>query len=170
MTHRAYVGLGSNLGDRDAHLRAAVSAMQRLPGTRIIAESSIYVSAPMGTDDVQSDYYNAIVELDTKLAPHALLDALQRIEQRAGRIRVAERRYAARTLDLDILLCDDLIVDEQGLQLPHPRLADRAFVLLPLVEIAPDCVVPGLGPARMLLPRVAGQRIARIPSPLAAAS
>lgn len=170
MTHRAYVGMGSNLGDREGRLREAVSALKGLPGTTVIAESSIYVSAPVGASEPQPDYFNAVVGLDTPLSPHALLDALQRIEQTAGRARVAGLRNAARTLDLDILVIDDLIIDERGLHVPHPRLQDRTFVLLPLNEIAPDCVIPGLGPVRMLLPRIAGQRITRLPSPIVSAA
>jgi 2-amino-4-hydroxy-6-hydroxymethyldihydropteridine diphosphokinase len=170
MTYRAYVGMGSNLGDREGRLREAVSAMKELPGTSVTAESAIYVSAPMGAGEPQPDYFNAVVGLDTPLSPYALLEALQHIEQSAGRTRVAGLRNTARTLDLDILLVDDLIIDERGLHVPHPRLQDRAFVLLPLFEIAPDCVVPGLGPVRALLPRIAGQRIARCPSPIVSAA
>jgi 2-amino-4-hydroxy-6-hydroxymethyldihydropteridine diphosphokinase len=170
MTHRAYVGMGSNLGDRQGCLRAAVSAMKSLPDTSVVAESSIYVSAPVGAGEPQPDYFNAVVGLDTLLSPHTLLEALQHIEQCAGRTRVAGLRNTARTLDLDILLIDDLLIDERGLHVPHPRLQDRAFVLLPLNEIAPDCVVPRLGPVRALLPHVAGQRITRLPSPIVSAA
>jgi 2-amino-4-hydroxy-6-hydroxymethyldihydropteridine diphosphokinase len=166
MMHRAYIGMGSNLGDREGRLRAAISAMKTLPGTSVVAESSIYVSAPVGAGEPQPDYFNAVVGLETPLSPHALLEALQHIEQSAGRTRVTGQRNTARTLDLDVLLVDDLSIDERGLHVPHPRLQDRAFVLLPLVEIAPDCIVPGLGPVRALLPRIAGQRIARLPSPV----
>ena len=160
--HRAYVALGSNLGERAGHLRAATAAMNALPGTRVTAASSIYASAAMGADEPQPDYYNAVVGLDTELAPRRLLDALQRIEHDAGRTRIAGVRNTARTLDLDILLFDDLVIAEHGLHVPHPRLQDRAFVVLPLAEIAPECVVPGVGPVFALVPRVAGQHIARI--------
>jgi 2-amino-4-hydroxy-6-hydroxymethyldihydropteridine diphosphokinase len=170
MTHRAYIGMGSNLGDREGHLRDAVGAMKRLPGTRVAAESAIYASAPVGAAEPQPDYFNAVVAIDTPLSPHALLEALQRIELGAGRTRVAGTRNAARTLDLDILLFDDLTVDEHGLHIPHPRLQDRAFVVLPLAEIAPDCVVPGIGPVRALLPRIADQRITRAASPIVSAA
>ncbi len=170
MSHRAYVGLGSNLGAREGRLRDAVGAMTTLPGTRLVAESSIFVSAPLGAAEAQPDYFNAVVELDTLLSPHALLEALQKIEQAAGRTRLAGLQNAARTLDLDILLYDDLIIDERGLHVPHPRLQERAFVLLPLSEIAPDCVVPGLGPVRTLALRVAEQRIERLPSPIVSAA
>lgn len=170
MTHRAYIGMGSNLGDRQGRLREAVSAMKRLPGTSVVAESSIYVSAPVGASEPQPDYFNAVVGIDTLLPPRALLEALQHIEHSAGRTRVAGLRNTARTLDLDILVIDDVIIDERGLHVPHPRLQDRAFVLLPLNEIAPDCVVPGLGPVRALLPRIAEQRIARLSSPIVPAT
>ena len=164
MMHRAYVGIGSNLDDREGHLRGAIDALKRLSGTRVVADSSLYVSAPVGASEPQPDYLNAVVGLDTPLSPHALLQALQNIEQGAARARVAGRRNAARTLDLDILLFDDLTIDERDLQVPHPRMQDRAFVLLPLFEIAPHCVIPKLGPVRELLPLVAGQRITRLPS------
>lgn len=170
MTVRAYIGLGSNLGDREGRLRAAVEALGRTAGISVAAESAVYVSAPVGASEPQPDYFNAVVAIDTTLAPRALLDALQRIEHDAGRARVAGERNAARTLDLDILLIGDMTVDLPGLHVPHPRLQDRAFVVLPLLEIAPDCVVPGLGPLRALLPGVAGQRITRVPSPAAAAA
>ena len=162
MNHRAYIGMGGNLGERQGQLRDAVSAISRLSGTSVIAQSSIYVSAPVGASEPQPDYFNAVIAIDTPLPPHALLAALQHIEQDAGRHRVAGRRNTARTLDLDILLYDDLMIDEHGLHVPHPRMQDRAFALLPLSEIAPDCVVPGLGPVRELLSRISGQRIARL--------
>lgn len=165
MTHRAYVALGSNLGERAENLRAAIAALDTLAGTKVTAASSLYVSPAVGADEPQPDYFNGVVGLDTALAPHELLAALQRIEHDAGRTRIAGVRNTARTLDLDILLFDDQVIAERGLNVPHPRLHDRAFVLLPLTEIAPDCVVPGLGPVRGLLPRVAGQHIARVPDP-----
>ena len=165
MTHLAYVALGSNLGERAANLRAAIAAIDELPGTHVSVASSMYVSAAMGADEPQPDYFNGVVGLETTLAPHALLVALQRIEHDAGRTRIAGVRNTARTLDLDILLFDDRVIAERGLHVPHPRLHDRAFVLLPLLEIAPECVVPGRGPARDMLPRVASQRIARVAEP-----
>ncbi|MEP7083722.1 MAG: 2-amino-4-hydroxy-6-hydroxymethyldihydropteridine diphosphokinase [Betaproteobacteria bacterium] len=154
--------MGSNLGERAAQLRAATAAMNALPGTRVTAASSIYVSAAMGAEEPQPDYFNAVVGLDTELAPHRLLDALQQIEHDAGRTRIDGIRNTARTLDLDVLLYDDLTIAEQGLQVPHPRLSERAFVVLPLAEIAPSCLIPGVGPVSALLPRVADQHIARV--------
>ena len=165
--HRAYIGMGSNLGDRERALREALAALGALPGTRVAAASSIYVTEPIDPTGDQPDYYNAVAALDTALAPQTLLEGLQHIEQRAGRTREAGLRNTARTLDLDILLYDALTLDEPGLHVPHPRLADRAFVLQPLAEIAPDCVVPGAGPVAELLRHVGDQRIARLPAPLA---
>ena len=161
---RAYVGMGSNLGDRERTLGDAFDALDRITDTRVAARSSIYVTEPIAPAGAQQDYYNAVAALDTALEPKLLLDAMQAIEEHAGRTRQHGVRNTARTLDLDLLLYDECTIAEPGLSIPHPRLADRAFVLVPLAEIAPDCVIPGLGPARTLLERVASQRIARLPS------
>ena len=160
--HRAYIGMGSNLGDRERTLAEAFESLAALTGTRVAARSSIYVTMPVDPSGEQQDYYNAVAALDTALDPHPLLDALQQIEARAGRLRQPGLRNVARTLDLDILLYDQLELDEAGLHVPHPRLTDRAFALAPLAEIAPDCVVPGAGPLGPLLAHVADQRIARL--------
>jgi 2-amino-4-hydroxy-6-hydroxymethyldihydropteridine diphosphokinase len=167
MTVRAYVALGSNLGDRERTLRAAVAAVGRLPGTAVTAASSIYATAPVGVDAPQPDYYNAVIAIDTALSPRELLQALQAIERDAGRSREPGVRNAARTLDLDVLLYGERTIDEDGLRVPHPRLPERAFALAPLAEIAPDAAVPGHGPAATLLAGVAGQRISRLPIRLA---
>jgi len=156
---RACIGLGANLGDPVAQLRAALAAIARLPSTCIVSVSSIYRSAPVGYLD-QPDFYNAVVALDTRLAPQALLDALLAIEQEGGRTR--EFRNAPRLIDLDLLLYGDQVVDLPHLTVPHPRLADRAFVLLPLAEIAPGCTIPGLGSPAGLALAVAGQAIERL--------
>ena len=163
--HRAYVGIGSNLGDRERTLRDAFDALDALRQTRVAARSSIYVTAPVDPAGEQQDYYNAVAALDTGLAPHSLLAALQRIESDAGRMRQAGVRNTARTLDLDILLYDDLELDAPGLHIPHPRLEDRAFVLAPLAEIAPGCVTPRGRAVSALLARVADQRITRVDAP-----
>ncbi len=160
---RACVGLGANLGDPLAQLRLALAAIASLPSTRIASVSSIYRSAPVGYLD-QPDFYNAAVALDTQLSPQALLDALLAIEQDGGRTR--EFRNAPRLIDLDLLLYGEHVVDLPHLTVPHPRLAGRAFVLLPLAEIDPGCVIPGLGPVAALAPAVAGQAIERL-GPLA---
>lgn len=160
--HRAYVGMGSNLGDRERTLDEAFAAFDRIPETRVAVRSSVYVTEPIEPSGEQQDYCNAVAALDTALEPRPLLDALHAIEAQAGRMRHPTLRNAARTLDLDLLLYDDRRIDEPGLSVPHPRLAERAFVLAPLAEIAPDCVVPGAGSARALLSRVADQRIVRL--------
>ncbi|EWC40707.1 2-amino-4-hydroxy-6-hydroxymethyldihydropteridine diphosphokinase [Pseudomonas stutzeri] len=132
---RIYIGLGSNLADPQQQLRGALQAMAELPQSRLVAVSSLYASDPLGPAD-QPRYVNAVAALDTSLAPLTLLDALQRIELAHGRERKAER-WGPRTLDLDILLFGDRLIDEPRLQVPHYHLQARAFVLYPLAEIAP---------------------------------
>jgi len=134
----AWIGLGANLGDRTAALRTALAALAALPGTRLLRVSSLYRSAPV--DAGGPDYLNAVAEVATQLPPHALLAALQAIEHAAGRER--PYRNAPRTLDLDILLYGDEQLATATLTLPHPRLHERAFVLLPLAELAPERVLP----------------------------
>jgi len=155
----AYVALGANLGDARAALDAAFVALARLPGTTLRAASSLYRTAPI--DSSGPDYLNAVVRLDTTLAPRALLDALHAIEDAHGRAR--PYRNAPRTLDLDLLLHGQQRVDGPVLTLPHPRLHERAFVLRPLAEIAPELRVPGQGRVKALLPHVAGQRVDKLP-------
>jgi len=156
---RAVIGLGANLGDPAAQLRAAIAAIGRLPHTRIVASSSFYRTAPVGFA-AQPEFVNAAVSIDTGLEPRALLDALKAIESAAGRKR--SFKDAPRTLDLDILLYDDRTIDESGLTVPHPRMHERAFALAPLVEIEPDAVVPGRGRAADLLAQCADQQVQRI--------
>ena len=155
---QAYIGLGANLGVPRAALREAIEALAALPDTSLRAASSFYRTAPV--DAVGPDFLNAVVQLDTRLAPHALLAALQRIEQTHGRER--PYRNAPRTLDLDLLLYGGQVIDTPTLTVPHPRLHERAFVLLPLAEIAPLLNVPGRGRVADLLVPVAGQRIDRL--------
>ena len=155
----AYVALGANIGDPRRQLLAALDDLDRLPGTRVRARSSLYRSAPAGYAD-QPDFLNAVAELDTALEPEALLAALQEIEARHGRER--SFRNAPRTLDLDLLLYGDRAAASERLTLPHPRMHDRSFVLQPLAEIAPDVDVPGRGPARALLEAVPGPRAERL--------
>ena len=145
----AWIGLGANLGDARAALRGAVQAMAALPGTQVLRVSSLYRSAPV--DALGPDYLNAVAELETALAPLGLLHALQAIEQAAGRER--PYRNAPRTLDLDLLLYGDRQLDGAGLTLLHPRMAERAFVLLPLAELAPALV------GAQQLAAVAGQQV-----------
>ena len=144
-----WIGLGANLGERADTLRTALAAIAALPGTRVLRASSLYRSAPL--DAGGPDYLNAVAELRTTLAPQALLDALQAIEQAGGRER--PYRNAPRTLDLDILLWGDQVIDTPTLTVPHPRMNERAFVLQPLAEIAPARV------SRSALQAVAAQRI-----------
>ena len=134
----------------------AFDELARLPGSRLLLRSSLYRSAPVGRLD-QPDFINAVAQIETSLAPHDLLKALLAIEQRHGRVR--ESLNAPRTLDLDILLYDQLQCHEHGLTLPHPRMHERAFVLQPLLEIAPDCCIPGQGNVAGLLAACSGQRL-----------
>lgn len=149
---RAYVGLGGNLGDARARLRDAFDALARMPSTRLLRRSRLYRTPPWGVTD-QPDFINAVAELETRLAPRGLLDALLAIERANGRRRGAER-WGPRTLDLDLLAYADLRRDEPGLSLPHPRIGERAFVLVPLAELAADLHLPGAGTVRELLARV----------------
>lgn len=158
---RAFVGVGANLGDAAAQVRAAIGALAALPGTRLVAASSLYRTAPLGYAD-QPDFINAAVLLETALAPRALLEALQAVEARSGRAR--SFKDAPRVLDLDLLLYGEEALHEPDLVVPHPRLHSRAFALAPLVEIDPDAVIPGRGPAKEWLARCADQRVERIPS------
>lgn len=148
----AYVGLGANLGDAIAAVRQALQALAQLPQTTLAAHSSLYRSAPVGAGG--PDFINAVAALSTRLTAPELLDRLQALEQQAGR----ERPYpnAPRTLDLDLLLYGDARIASPRLVLPHPRLHERAFVLLPLAEVAPARVSPAQRAA------VQGQRVERI--------
>lgn len=144
----AYVGLGANIGEPRRQLLGALEELDRLPGTRLRARSSLYRSAPVGYA-AQPDFLNAVAALDTELEPAALLDALQAIE--AGHGRERSFRNAPRTLDLDLLLYGERIERTDRLTLPHPRMHERSFVLQPLAEIAPEAAVPGRGTASELL-------------------
>lgn len=156
---RAFIGIGANLGDPVAQVRAAIDVLATLPDSQLIGASSLYASAPMGYAD-QPDFINAAVALETALEPRALLGALQAIEARFGRTRTFPN--APRTLDLDILLYGDRVLDEPGLKLPHPRLHERAFALAPVIELDPDCVIPHRGRAADWLACAADQPIKRL--------
>jgi len=151
-TARAYVAIGANLGDAHVTVRQAMDALAALPCTRLVARSSLYRSAPFEAQG--PDFINAVVELATELGPQALLAELQRLEAEAGRER--PYRNAPRTLDLDLLRHGDVAMRTATLTLPHPRIGERAFVLLPLAEIAPEEVTSAE------LAQVAGQRIERL--------
>lgn len=141
----AFVGVGSNLEAPAEQVRRASEALSRLPETALTARSSLYRSAPMGTPD-QPDFVNAVARLTTELPPHALLDELQRIEYEAGRVRTGER-WGPRTLDLDLLIYGDQRIADERLTVPHPGVAERSFVIVPLTELAPDVVIPDQGRA-----------------------
>lgn len=149
------MGLGANLGERQAALRKALAAMGELPGTRVLRVSPLYGSAPVGAGG--PDYLNAVAELTTTLAPHALLDGLQTIELSAGRER--PYRNAPRALDLDILWFGDQVIDTLTLTVPHPGMAERAFVLRPLADLVPQRV------NALALAKVADQAIECIAKP-----
>lgn len=156
----AYIGLGANLNDPAAQIEHAFDELDRITGTRLVARSALYASAPVGYVD-QPDFINAVAQVSTTLAPRALLAALLEIEQRHGRAR--SFRNAPRTLDLDLLLYGAAHFHEDHLTLPHPRMTERAFVLLPLIEIAPDLLIPGRGRAVDWIGSCADQHIAALP-------
>ncbi|MBK7415809.1 MAG: 2-amino-4-hydroxy-6-hydroxymethyldihydropteridine diphosphokinase [Dechloromonas sp.] len=155
----AYIALGANLGDPVATVLAAFGALANLNESRVIHTSSLYRTAPVG-NTAQPEFINAVAALETTLAPEALLDALLEVEQRFGRIRA--EKNGPRTLDLDLLLYNDLELDLPRLTLPHPRLHLRAFVLLPLAEISPSLPLPKRGTVAAWLPAVANQGISRL--------
>ncbi|WP_322516394.1 2-amino-4-hydroxy-6-hydroxymethyldihydropteridine diphosphokinase [Rhodopseudomonas palustris] len=138
----ALIALGGNVGDVRATFDKAIANICGMTQGELIARSSDYATPPWG-DEQQERFVNACVAIDTALDPHALLFTLHKIEKRFGRDRANERRWGPRTLDLDLLSYDDAVINQSGLTLPHPRLFERAFVLLPLVEIRPDGLVGG---------------------------
>jgi 2-amino-4-hydroxy-6-hydroxymethyldihydropteridine diphosphokinase len=145
----AYVGLGSNLGDREATLREALRRLDAVDGIAVVAVSSFRETDPVGKVD-QPRFVNAAAGLETSLTPRELLDRLLEAERALGRDRAKEERWGPRTLDLDLLLYGDVTIDEPGLEVPHPRLAERAFVLEPLLELDPDLRLPDGRPLREL--------------------
>jgi 2-amino-4-hydroxy-6-hydroxymethyldihydropteridine diphosphokinase len=146
---RAYVGLGANLGARERTLRRAIDLLAAAPGTEIADVSSFRETEPVGHID-QPRFLNGVVAIETESSPRDLLDLLLSIERELGRVRTGERNEP-RTIDLDLLLYGDLVVDEPGLVIPHPRLHERRFVLEPLVELDPDLRVRGQGSVTQLL-------------------
>ena len=158
----AFIGLGSNLSHPRRQLARATAALAHLPQSQLVAVSPNYLSAPVGTGDAQPDYVNAVVAVRTMLAPRALLRQLQTIERRQRRRRGrGYARNAPRTLDLDLLLYGDRRIRVADLVVPHPRMHERAFVLRPLLDIAPAASIPGHGLAHRYWRAVRGQRIAR---------
>ena len=156
----AYIALGANLGDPQAMVQNAIAALDALPDTRLIRASSLYRTEPVGLK-AQPDFINAVAAIRTTLAPQDLLCELQNLEATHGRVRSIPN--APRTLDLDILLYADQVINTPTLTLPHPRMRLRAFVLAPLAEIAPKLQIPGRGSLAAWLPAVANQRILRLP-------
>ena len=150
MPETVYVGLGSNLQDPVSQVRGGIADLARLPQCRLLASSSLYASAPLGPQD-QADFVNAVAVLDTTLSPLDLLDALQAIETAHARVR--ERHWGPRTLDLDLLMFGAATFDLPRLQVPHPEMHKRVFVLEPLLELTPDLVIPGRGKASQWLSR-----------------
>ena len=150
---RAYVALGSNLGDREATVRAAVEALGEAPGIEVVAVSRFFDTEPVGYVD-QPRFLNGAAALDTTLSARELLDVLLEVERRFGRRREDVPAQGPRTLDLDLLLYGDAEVDEPGLRVPHPRLHERRFVLEPLAELDPALEVPGRGRVEEILARL----------------
>ncbi len=140
----AYIGIGTNLGDRRSHVEHAVEQLGGLPDSCLTAVATVIETDPIGPIS-QGTYLNTVAAIRTGLAPIGLLDLLQDIERQRGRDRATETRWGPRTLDLDILIFGDRVVQMPGLVIPHKRLAERAFVLIPLAQIAPDLPVPGAG-------------------------
>ena len=143
MPHHAYIGIGSNLGDRKANTREAVDRVSKLPTTRIVRASSLYESEPLG--DAKTWFVNSAIEIETEYDAEQLLKKLKAIETVMGRKRVTGKRWGSRVIDLDILLCDQEIIDKRSLKVPHPEMHKRRFVLLPLAELAPQVIHPQLG-------------------------
>jgi 2-amino-4-hydroxy-6-hydroxymethyldihydropteridine diphosphokinase len=152
----AFVGIGSNLQDPLRQVREAIAELDQLPHTRVVKHSSLYRSAPVG-HTAQPDFINAVAQLETGLPAERLLTELQAIERQHARARSFPN--APRTLDLDVLLFGESELDMPHLRIPHPRMHERAFVLKPLVEIAPDVSIPRRGPAQALLEQCSGQKV-----------
>jgi 2-amino-4-hydroxy-6-hydroxymethyldihydropteridine diphosphokinase len=150
---RAYVGLGANLGDREATLRRAVDDIDKAEGIEVVAVSTWRETEPWGPVE-QPPFLNGAAALETDLDARALLDVLLDVERRLGRERRVGERWGARLIDLDVLLYGDVVVDEPGLVVPHPHLHERRFALEPIAELDPDAVVPGRGTVSELLRRL----------------
>ena len=139
MAETAFLGLGSNLGNRLEHLRRAVELLGVQPGLRVVASSSVWETAPLGGPP-QPPFLNAVVRVSSELSPSRLLDACHQVESELGRVR--DVRWGPRTIDIDVLLIDERVVESPDLHVPHPRMTERAFVLAPLLEVAPDVTLP----------------------------
>lgn len=158
---RAYLGLGSNLGDRARNLQEAIARLEER-GVRVVARSRVYATVPYPPGGpVQPDFYNQVLAVETERSPRALLEACHDVETSLGRDRSKEERWGPRPIDLDILVIEGETIEESDLVVPHPRLAERAFVLVPLAEVAPKLRVPGLGPVRDLLAAIGPPHLTR---------
>lgn len=155
-----FIGLGANIGDPLAQIRRALSILAAMPRTRLLRQSSLYRNPPVGYLD-QPEFVNAVAEIETRLTPRDLLDRLLALERAHGRVR--DYPNAPRTLDLDILLYGEREMHEPGLTIPHPRMLERAFVLVPLAEIAPDAIVPGSGRIADLVRSVDPSGLVKLP-------
>ena len=155
-TQRAWVGLGGNVGDAVATIRAALDALDQLPDTRLLARSRLYRTPAWGFE-AQADFVNAVALLETSLDPRALLERMLDVERSFGRER--RERWGPRILDLDLLLYGEAVIAEPGLHVPHPHLHQRAFALLPLLDVTPEAVIPGQGRARDALSALACEGI-----------
>jgi 2-amino-4-hydroxy-6-hydroxymethyldihydropteridine diphosphokinase len=142
MPNRAFIGIGSNLGDRKANFLEAIDRIQKLPATRIVKQSSLYESEPHG--NAKTWFVNVVIELETECSADDLLKGLKAIETAMGRKRVRGKRWGSRIIDLDILFFNNEIINKRNLKVPHPRLQDRRFVLAPLSELAPQMIHPKL--------------------------
>lgn len=161
-TNTAYIGIGSNLEQPVEQVLRARRALAGLPRTRLVGFSPLYRNPAVGPGE-QPDYVNAVAAIETKLEPRALLEALQAIEAAQGRVRNGVR-WQPRTLDLDVLLYAERVIREEGLTVPHPHIQERAFVLRPLADLAPELVIPGLGPVTRLLAQVCQEDLLRLES------
>ena len=152
---KAYIGLGSNLGERETNLRQALEHLAHTPDTTVVRASSLYDTEPVGVEE-QPHFLNAVAQLETQLTPQQLLWNLMLIERRLGRVR--SQRWGPRTIDLDLLLYEDLVIEEEDLTVPHPELPKRSFVLVPLVELDQMLVHPGTGETMLALLQRLGAR------------
>lgn len=160
-TDRAFVALGSNLDQPQRQIGMGLDALAGLPGTRVLRSSSLYRTPPWG-DTNQPDFINAVARLESTLEPLELLDALLAIERQMGRVRT--RRYGPRVIDLDLLMHGDSVIDSERLVLPHPRMLERAFVMWPLAEIAPELRLGARGTAAEIAAVLPGDGILRLPA------
>lgn len=143
MPHRVHIGIGSNLGDRKANALEAMDRVSKLPTTRLARASSLYESEPLG--NARTWFVNSVIEVETDLSLEDLLKKLKAIEKAMGRKRVKGKRWGSRIIDLDIILCEQEVVEKRSLKVPHPEMHKRRFVLLPLAELAPHGIHPQLG-------------------------